>query len=564
MANLQYIGARYVPIIYKNPDDNSAEWKAGETYEALTIVLYNDDSYTSNKAVPATVGDPSSNPEFWTKTGNFNAALATLQNEVADVQNDINEVLDDVGSSIGNTVGLLFGDPTFVYNTVGWGYTMQAYCYNSDDDRYLVSFLNSTTEDVTLALVASDFHTVLSTQAFTSGTLGHANSACYNPRTRHYYIAGYSSYTPKNEVHEISAALSLIQTIPLSPIPIVTTDGIGKITYDYDNDVYYGMASSNVLYKYDNAFNVLDSYTLDLDNYNKPYTNSCTIQDMVYFKDKLYCVSIALDTRATGIVVLNPDGTVFTSLIFPYGSASSEVEAIFVNSDNLFVVCSNPNYTIYKINCQGESQYTAGLNFYGCYNIIADNTDLDTLIRDGLYECDSVECAQTLVNSPCTNSQFIMIVKCDKFAISQYIIPTTPVRLHGLMSRRKSVGSNFTAWAFNNGIVTDGSHLEDSISVCGRIGGNGTYIEFILPYQFDIRTASNITNVTVNSFNFNGWDVAGTHVIITQNEATMVFIENNDNRYRPLVQIQPTAAIANSGTPIYGRFKFDIDVTTIN
>ena len=50
-VNSQYIGARYVPKFYVNPDDESTNWKAGVTYEALTIVTYNGDSYTSPTAL---------------------------------------------------------------------------------------------------------------------------------------------------------------------------------------------------------------------------------------------------------------------------------------------------------------------------------------------------------------------------------------------------------------------------------------------------------------------------------------------------------------------------------
>ena len=55
--SIQYIGARYVPKFYLNPDYDGADvrnndWKEGVLYEALTIVTYNNDSYTSKKTVP--------------------------------------------------------------------------------------------------------------------------------------------------------------------------------------------------------------------------------------------------------------------------------------------------------------------------------------------------------------------------------------------------------------------------------------------------------------------------------------------------------------------------------
>lgn len=86
---MQYIGARYVPIVYTNPDDSSANWKANVPYEPLTIVVDNGDSYTSKKAVPDNIGEPADNPEYWVKTGDFNASLLALQNEVHSIETKI-------------------------------------------------------------------------------------------------------------------------------------------------------------------------------------------------------------------------------------------------------------------------------------------------------------------------------------------------------------------------------------------------------------------------------------------------------------------------------------------
>ena len=94
MANLQYIGARYVPKFYLNPDDNSNDWKQDE-FEALTIVTYNNDSYTSKIYVPDTVGNPADNPQFWACTTKYTAALISLQNNVANIDGEI-DALDDI------------------------------------------------------------------------------------------------------------------------------------------------------------------------------------------------------------------------------------------------------------------------------------------------------------------------------------------------------------------------------------------------------------------------------------------------------------------------------------
>lgn len=62
----QYVGARYVPK-FASP----VEWAPSTFYEALTIVTFNNASYTSKVPVPPTVGNPANNPQYWALTGNY-------------------------------------------------------------------------------------------------------------------------------------------------------------------------------------------------------------------------------------------------------------------------------------------------------------------------------------------------------------------------------------------------------------------------------------------------------------------------------------------------------------
>ena len=80
MANRQYIGARYVPKVFNN--NGSSDWVSGIAYEPLTIVTLLGNSYTSVKPVPSTIGSPNLNPQYWANTGNYNAGMANLQNEI--------------------------------------------------------------------------------------------------------------------------------------------------------------------------------------------------------------------------------------------------------------------------------------------------------------------------------------------------------------------------------------------------------------------------------------------------------------------------------------------------
>lgn len=90
MAVRQYIGARYVLKIYTNSQNAiSAEWEANTSYEPLTMVTYRSSAYISRNAVPATVGDPVSNPTYWALFGEVNGQIAYLQSEI----DEINELI---------------------------------------------------------------------------------------------------------------------------------------------------------------------------------------------------------------------------------------------------------------------------------------------------------------------------------------------------------------------------------------------------------------------------------------------------------------------------------------
>lgn len=72
---MQYIGARYVPF-FADP----IEWQPNKLYEPLTIVTYNNSSYTSKQTVPA--GISPDNGEYWVETGNFNAQINDLSTKI--------------------------------------------------------------------------------------------------------------------------------------------------------------------------------------------------------------------------------------------------------------------------------------------------------------------------------------------------------------------------------------------------------------------------------------------------------------------------------------------------
>ena len=88
MATRQYIGARYVPKFYQNSVDGSTQWESNVVYEPLMYVtLTNGHMYISKKQVPATVGSPVNNIDYWLDIGSYNGFIEQLQDEIDDINN---------------------------------------------------------------------------------------------------------------------------------------------------------------------------------------------------------------------------------------------------------------------------------------------------------------------------------------------------------------------------------------------------------------------------------------------------------------------------------------------
>lgn len=85
MAVRQYIGARYVPKLY-------GAWRSGISYEPLTVVTYLNRSFTSKMTVPASVGNPADNDQYWVETGAYNAQVAAVQDSLDDIEANINAI----------------------------------------------------------------------------------------------------------------------------------------------------------------------------------------------------------------------------------------------------------------------------------------------------------------------------------------------------------------------------------------------------------------------------------------------------------------------------------------
>lgn len=87
LINRQYVGARYVPKIM-------GEWNKALQYEALSVVTYMGNSFTSKVPVPANV--EINNTDYWINTGNYNAQVEEYRKEALEVKQLANNTNTDL------------------------------------------------------------------------------------------------------------------------------------------------------------------------------------------------------------------------------------------------------------------------------------------------------------------------------------------------------------------------------------------------------------------------------------------------------------------------------------
>lgn len=95
----QYIGARYVPKFFENPNTGDTSWLSGVAYEALTMVTYAGNTYTSKKNVPSGIGAPNANSEYWVATGMYNAYIEELRQDLSGVSEEVTTVQEDLATA---------------------------------------------------------------------------------------------------------------------------------------------------------------------------------------------------------------------------------------------------------------------------------------------------------------------------------------------------------------------------------------------------------------------------------------------------------------------------------
>lgn len=86
----QYIGMRYVPLIY-------GAWNESATFEPLTVVTYEGNSYISKTFVPANTLP--TDTDYWVLAANYNAQVELYRQEVSQLSGQVTGFATDLDAA---------------------------------------------------------------------------------------------------------------------------------------------------------------------------------------------------------------------------------------------------------------------------------------------------------------------------------------------------------------------------------------------------------------------------------------------------------------------------------
>lgn len=244
----QYIGARYVPKFYENPDTGDMTWKSGVGYEGLTVVTWMDDTFTSKKPVPSTVGNPADNREYWAKTSNFNAALEALQNTVA----QLGEVVGELEIEVKKKKPVFFtpaGYPDYtdgielISNDIN---VLQGGCVLPDGK--IVQYVTNSDNSVGYLMLLDSNGVLLQNN---SADYGHGNDLMWSENSNRLYMTGSDGSTIE--------VFTFVGSVIAHESTISVAGGIAvQGMVEIGNDVYcYDQSTGNV-YKTTTAFSAFE------------------------------------------------------------------------------------------------------------------------------------------------------------------------------------------------------------------------------------------------------------------------------------------------------------------
>lgn len=505
MAQLQYIGARYVPKFYENSlDPSSMEWESGVGYDPLTVVTYNSDTYTSKITVPSTVGAPDANPTYWAKTADYNAALHALQEEVDDLTDKVDGMDNFLSDGRSATFKNIMKTPQAAYMqtiTGGTSYKeLQGVAYDSIRNQYAFFIIIQDASDVLMVILDDDMTTVINSQEFANADLGHGNDFCYNPNIDRYVCTPANG--DGNKILTINPnTLTIENTYTPTPVAGSTDERLAGITYDEDNDVYYALTglgfwiiNSDFTADHFVAADTLDALIFlpsDVARWTNFFNNGITCKD-----HKIYVIcQYSNNPRQSWMIVFNVDGSVFTTYQLPNADPNSEYEAAEL-VDDVIMLFSTYNYlNVDAMLLQNQNSDDFYSPYYAAKRIVA-NTDLNDIKVYGRYFCSSANAAN-ITNAPSTTTAFTLTVDSQPTTLTQ----TIEYVMNNLVTRYRRQftlsNSSWSTWKRTTENIIPLTTESISTACPGFANYQGAKIIFTIPHLHLNNTSTHpITNIS--------------------------------------------------------------------
>ena len=269
LINRQYVGARYVPKIM-------GEWNKTLQYEALSVVTYMGNSFTSKVPVPANI--EIDNEDYWVSTGNYNAQVENYRKET--------KVCRDLLISQYNNVNEMINSDSIKLNdfVITKGY------YNTNDGGSTLYFISTSKNETSIELKNGLYANILNNGRYISlCSFGAIDSDINNPiddildkAIKYCCESNIELYIPANEYY-------VNRTHTLNSSIIITGDYIKsesnsrevKFNFIYTGSDYLFALENTSAYFHFNGISIKCNYennAIKTDSYRNTFENLLIFQ----------------------------------------------------------------------------------------------------------------------------------------------------------------------------------------------------------------------------------------------------------------------------------------------
>ena len=378
MSVREYIGARYVPLFI-------GDWDNTTTYEPLSIVQYQGNSYTSRQFVPT--GIDISNSSYWAITGNYNAQIDAYRAEVAAHDGRI-DALED-GMPISDF------DSTHTVKDAIDGVSALLPDTDFDSTHTVKDAIDGLANDISnLAINTIAFDTVSDMASYADAAIGdvYITAGFTTPGDLGGAIYKVTNLATANGMDVIALQNSLFAVLQASEtVNIAQLGAIADDNADCSAIVNHAVDNYNIVvfnagvYKINNAIEI-DSETKIVGQWHKTYID-CYNSDCFAINSRYVTIN-GFIVRGNNTSSTNPNGHVCFKLpadnnahfihiekcwvfLFEKGAAGDNTTAIW-NCKFSFVRFSKCNYGFYFHTTASFSNLFEHVYFDACYTRVCD------------------------------------------------------------------------------------------------------------------------------------------------------------------------------------------------